>query len=319
MSIRRSTPRRLRTPRLWLAIAATWAALLLATMTGPAAAQQEHRAVLQQKFQNELARIAAEVPGVMGISVVDLTDGARYGVNEALVFPQGSSIKVPILVELYRQADAGQLKLAERMPIRVKAGGSGILQHFGDGTAELSLRDLAVLMIVLSDNTATNLLIERVGMERVNRTMGELGLANTRLQRIMIRPEDSAAGRENISTPAEATALMVRIARCELPLRAESCRDLRSILEIPKSNPGTLPSSVRMAWKGGSIEGVRAGWGIVELPGRPFAVGVMVNYADGPTASAAIAQVVDAAYGHFGRLAGATPHGARVPLRYLQD
>jgi beta-lactamase class A len=301
------------------AVALGASALLLVCLAAPATAQAAHEKQLGEKFAARLATIAAEVPGVMGVSVVDLTSGARYGVNEALIFPQGSSIKVPVLVELYRQADAGRLRLTQRLPIREKVGGSGILQHFGDGTAELSLRDLAVLMIVLSDNTATNLLIERVGMERVNRTMAELGLPQTRLQRVMIRPEDSAAGRENVSTPHEAADLMVRIARCELPLRAESCRDVRSILEIPKDTPGSLPGSVRVAWKGGSIEGVRAGWGIVELPGRPFAVGVMVNYADGPTASAAIGKVVDAAYNHFGRLAGATPHGARVSLRYLQD
>src|SRR5690606_25299928 len=152
----------------------------------------------------------------------------------------------------------------------------------------------------------TNLLIERVGMERINATMAELGFPSTRVQRTMIRPADSAAGRENISTPAEAVGLMTRIASCDLPVTEANCEDLRSILEVPKDNPGSIPTSVTVAWKGGSITGVRAGWGIVEGPGRPFAIAAMVNYPDSAPASDAISRVTDAAYDHFRRIAGAT-------------
>jgi beta-lactamase class A len=286
-----------------------------------ASAQAAHLQQLSQKYQTTLDEIARDVPGVMGISVVDLMTGETFGVNDTLVFPQGSSIKVAILIELYSQAEQGTLRLQDAVPVtaEIRTGGSGILQHFTDGTSTLSLRDLAVLMIVLSDNTATNVLIDRVGMENVNATMTELGFPQTRLQRRMIRPQDSAAGRENVSTPAEAAGVMVRIARCDLPISQEACADLRSILELPKTVPGSVPAASRMAWKGGSIDGVRAGWGIVDLPGRPFAVGVMVNYTDGAAAVEAIGATVDASHAHFSRLAGATPNGARVPLRYLRD
>jgi beta-lactamase class A len=286
-----------------------------------AAAQAPHLEQLSQKYQATLDSIARAVPGVMGIAVVDLATGERFGVNESLVFPQGSSIKVPILIELFARAEQGRLSLNDPVSITsaVRTGGSGILQHFSDGASALSLRDLAVLMIVLSDNTATNVLIERLGMENVNATMAALGHPQTRLQRRMIRPQDSAAGRENVSTPSEAADIMARIARCDLPMSPAACADLRSILELPKSVPGSVPGGVPMAWKGGSIDGVRAGWGIVNLTGRPFAIGVMVNYTDGGAASAAIAATVDASHAHFARLAGATPHGARVPLRYLND
>jgi beta-lactamase class A len=291
----------------------------LALLPAPVRAQVEHVEQLTRKYHEELAAIARDVPGVMGIAVVDLTTGERSGVNETLVFPQGSSIKVPLLIELYAQSDQGRLRLDESVPITaaVRTGGSGILQHFTDGTSALSLRDLALLMMLMSDNTATNVLIDRVGMDNVNARMASLGFGETRLQRRMIRPEDSAAGRENVSTPAEAVGIMMRIASCELPMSAESCADLRSILELPKTNPGSVPASTRVAWKGGSIEGVRAGWGIVNLPGRPFAIAAMVNYTDGAAAGAAIAAVVDASYAHFSKLAGATPHGARVPLRHF--
>ncbi|MDP2959618.1 MAG: serine hydrolase, partial [Longimicrobiales bacterium] len=184
----------------------------------PVAAQEPHREILAGKLQDQLRQIASDVPGVLGIQVVDLTSGERFGVNEQLVFPQGSAIKVAVLVELYKQAAAGTLRVEEQVAITKAAAVSGSqLQYFKDGTSSLSLHDLAVLMIIVSDNMATNLLIDRVGMDNVNRTMVALGLPNTKLQRKMIRPEESARGNENLSTPQEAAALMVRIFKCELP------------------------------------------------------------------------------------------------------
>jgi beta-lactamase class A len=294
-------------------------ASLFAVLPSPARSQTQHLQQLSQKYQSALEVIVRDVPGVMGIAVVDLTTGDTFGVNHTLVFPQGSSIKVALLIELFRQAEQGTLRLHDAVSIEaaVRTGGSGVLQHFSDGASSLSLRDLAVLMIVLSDNTATNVLIDRVGMDNVNATIASLGFPQTKLQRRMIRPQDSAAGRENVSTPAEAAGVMARIAACDLPMSAEACDDLRSILELPKATPGSLPAGVRVAWKGGSITGVRAGWGIVDLPGRPFAIAAMVNYGDGDAAVDAIAAAVTASHAHFARLAGATPHGARVPLRYL--
>jgi len=290
-----------------------------ALLPSSARAQAEHLQQLSDRYRDTLQQIARDVPGVMGLSVLDLATGESFGVNESLAFPQGSSIKIPVLIELYRQAEQGTLDLTEAVAIDagVRTAGSGILQHFSDGASTLSLRALAVLMIVLSDNTATNVLIDRVGMDKVNATMASLGYPRTRLQRRMIRPQDSAAGRENVSTPAEAAGIMASIAACELPMSREACADLRSVLELPKTNPGNVPAGIRVAWKGGSITGVRAGWGIVDLPGRPFAIAVMANYTDGDSAVAAIAAVVEASHAHFARLAGATPHGARVPLRYL--
>src|SRR5207244_3610910 len=128
-------------------------------------------------------------------------------VNAAIVFPQASSIKITVLMELLRQAQAGRLKLDDRVAIKQvqMVGGSGVLQFFGDASSAISLRDLAVLMIVLSDNTATNILIDQVRMANVNDTLAHLGLAQTRLQRRMIDTAAQRAGRENLSTPREMT------------------------------------------------------------------------------------------------------------------
>jgi beta-lactamase class A len=281
-------------------------------------AQPAQRAILAEKMKADLRRIAEETRGVVGAQVIDLVTGERIGVNDTLTFPQGSTIKVPLLIELFRQDATGQLSLATRVPVRKadRTGGSGLLLNLGDGTSELSLGDLAMFMITVSDNTATNLLIDRVGMDKVNATMRELGVPAVKLQRKMIRPKESAAGNENIATPTAAATVMAKIARCELPMPKERCAELRRLLEISKGGPieASVPEGVRVAWKPGDIEGVNTAWGLVDLPGRPYVVVGMVNYSDADDGQRALRRIADAAYGYFHVLARSTPYGARVPL-----
>lgn len=301
--------------RLWLAAVA---ALALGAVP-QVSAQATHESILEGQLRARLRTIADTTHGVLGVSLVDLKTGRAVGLSDSLVFPQGSAIKIPILVELYKQVSAGRLSADERVPIRKsdQVAGSGIAQWFGDGHSTVSLHDLAVLMIVLSDNTATNMLIDRVGgFAAVNSTMDSLGVGAIRLQRKMIQPLASARGEENIATPAAAAALMRRIAQCELPMSREHCAAVRRILELPKGGaiPSSVPAGVRVAWKPGGIEGVQTAWGIVDLPGRPYIVVAMMNYADGDAASAALREVSDAAYQYYRRLARASAYGVRVPL-----
>ncbi|HEX9580718.1 MAG TPA: serine hydrolase [Gemmatimonadales bacterium] len=281
------------------------------------AAQDTLRTILTSRFRAELETIGADFNGVFGAQAIDLTDGTAIGVNTGLVLPQGSAIKVAILLELFRRADQKADYLGERLPVTdaVRTAGSGIIQRFGNGTSELALQDLAVLMIVLSDNTATNMLIDEVGMDAVNRGLDAIGMPKTRLRRKMIRPEASVRGEENVSTPAEAAGIMARLGKCDLPLSAGSCKRMREILEIPKGGPvrAPVPSSIRMAFKPGGIEGVTTVWALVDLPGRPYALSVMTTY--GGDGGEAVRRASAAAYEYFSRLAGATPYGTRVPVR----
>lgn len=298
------------------------AALIAASLAPlPAAAQAPHRAILRDKLLRELTRIADSFDGVLGVEVIDLTDSAHIGVNEHLVFPQGSAIKIPILLELFRRADARPALLEQRHRITAatRTGGSGVLQHFSDGGSELSNEDLAVLMITLSDNGATNILIDALGMDSVNHTLRALGLTETKLQRRMITPAASARGEENLSTPAEAAALMARLARCALPLSARSCERMKQILELPKREAvrSVIPESIPVVSKPGGIEGVATSWALVELPDRPFVITVMTNYGGGD-GEKAIREAARAAYAYFTRLARSTPYGTRVPLSVLK-
>ncbi len=298
---------------------ALYAAFLLCCCSTSAQPQPDQRGQLTAKFRARLAELARSTDGVVGIGVIDLNSGERFGVNDTLVFPQGSAIKIPLLVELFRQAESGTLNLEERVPVRAadQVGGTGVSQWFGDGQSMLSLRDLAVLMIVLSDNTATNMLIGKVGMSAVNSTMATLGVRAIRLQRRMIQPKESAIGNENIATPAQAAELMRRIHSCELPMSKARCDEVRRMLEIPKSGefPSSVPASVRVAWKPGTVEGVETSWGLFALPANPYVLTVMVNYSDEVAATRAIRLVADAAYEYFKRVARSSPYGVRVPLQ----
>jgi beta-lactamase class A len=293
-----------------LAVAALVVAGLAVVRAQPPAQVQ-----LAAKLQTELERLSASAPGVVGVGVVDLSSGERWSVNEALVFAQGSAIKIPLLIELFRRADAGEVTLTERKTLTAadRTGGSSLLQHFSDGGSAFSLHDLAVPMIVQSDNTATNMLIDVVGMERVNRTMASLGFPQTKLQRKMIQPAASARGEENVSTAREAVDLMVRLARCDLPLTPASCTEVRRLLELPKGGEfrQPIPAAVRVAWKPGGLEGVSTAWGVVALPGAPYAVAVMVNYGNAQVGET-VRAVSAAVFQHFALVAGATPFGTRV-------
>ena len=271
---------------------------------------------LDTKFQRTLDHLAETAAGVVGVSVVDLGSGRRWDVSGATVFPQGSAIKIPLLIELFRRADARELALDDRVTLTAadRTGGSSLLQYFADGGSALSLHDLAVPMVVLSDNTATNMLIDAVGLDRVNATMARLGFPNTLFRRKMIRPEDQAGGRENVSTPREAADLMARLSRCDVPLTPASCAEVVRLLELPKGGTfrAPIPAAVAVAWKPGSLDGVSTAWGIVKLAGAPYAMAVMVTYGDGSAADV-VGRISAAAYAHFAQRAGATALGARVP------
>src|SRR4030095_3335003 len=289
-----------------------------------AGAQDESRAVLRRKLAAEIEKIAGSHDGVMGVAIKDLTTGEEILINDQLTFPTGSSIKIPILIELHKQAAEGKYKLTDQRWVerQDKVGGSGVIVNFGDHTSQLSLSDLATLMIVLSDNTATNMLIDQVGMANLNRTLDELGLKQIRLRRKMIDQAASARGDENTATPREAMALMEKLYRGQVVNRQLS-DDALKILKIRKSSPipRLLPDSVEIANKPGSIEGVACDWAAVYVPNRPYAIAVMTNY-NGPNSEAAddaIAKVSKLAYDYFSRLSRSTGYGARVPLELLKN
>ena len=281
--------------------------LFTAALTaGPAAAQSRFPAVLDAKFRAAVGEVEAGLDGILGLALKDLETGRTFLVNEREVFPQASSIKIAVLFEVFKQAEEGRLKLDEFIALEPgrKVEGSGVLFHLGRPSLSLSVRDLAVLMVVLSDNTATNLLIDRVGLEAVNGRLDAFGLPKTRLRRKMMDLKAAAEGRENVSTPLEMMTLLEKVWKGAV-LAEPYRKDLLAILAIPKDSPlrAGVAEGVEVAEKPGELEAVRCDSGIVMLPGRPYVLCVMTTYlkrdADG---NPAIARISRLAFEHFSRL-----------------
>jgi beta-lactamase class A len=268
---------------------------------------------LRGQFERRLESIAASADGVIGYVVVDVNTGDRFARLGATPFPTASTIKLVILYELLKQAEEGKVQLDAVTPMdRSRAVPGGLLYELT--SPALSARDLAIAMILQSDNTATNVLIDRLGMAAVNQRMAGLGLSNTRLRRHMIDLEAARRGDENISTPDDLARLVLVFHNGE-GLDARSKRAALDILQKFKRTPirSGVPASVVVASKSGELEGVRADAGVVYLPGRPYVFVAMGTYLrDAAQPSAALESLASASYDYFSRRATASAFGRQI-------
>ena len=141
---------------------------------------------------------------------------------------------------------------------------SDIMGGLTPGITKLTLRDLATMMVAVSDNSATNVLIDRVGMDNVNSLMSSLGLKHTLLRRKMMDLKAAGEGRENVSTPREMATLLEQLYRQKV-LNKEMTDDFFKVLSTHKDSwiPRYLPEGLKMANKPGSLEGVRNDSGVI--------------------------------------------------------
>jgi beta-lactamase class A len=281
-----------------------------AQTTAPPAEKQQ---VLWMKLENSINQIDRSLDGVMGVAVLDLTDGHRYLLHANDVFPQASSIKICVLAELYRQAQQGKLKLTDLYTVNASdlVPDSDIMGGLTPGATRITLRDLATMTVAVSDNSATNVLIDRVGMDNVNALLNSLGLHDTRLRRKMMDLKAATEGRENVSTPTEMMNLLEALYRGKV-LNKEMTEDFFKVLATHKDSwiPRDLPDDLKIANKPGALEGVRNDSGVVFVDKRPYILCVMTAYLhrerDGEEA---ISSVSLAAWRMFDRLARASEYG----------
>jgi len=265
------------------------------------------------KLEKSILDIDRNLDGVMGVAIVDLTDGHKYLLHANDVYPQASSIKICVLAELYRQAQQGKLKLTDLYTVNAAdlVQDSDIMGGLTPGVTQITLRDLATMMVAVSDNSATNVLIDRVGMDNVNAFLKAQGLRDTRLRRKMMDLKAAAEGRENVSTPNEMLNLLQALYRGEI-LNKDMTDDFFKVLSTHKDSwiPRNLPDDLRIADKPGALEGVRNDSGVIFVDKRPFVLCVMTTYLhrerDGEEA---ISNVALAAWRMFDRLARASEYG----------
>jgi beta-lactamase class A len=273
----------------------------------------EKQTVLWMKLEKSILDIDRNLDGVMGVAIVDLTDGHKYLLHANDVYPQASSIKICVLAELYRQAQQGKLKLTDLYTVNAAdlVQDSDIMGGLTPGVTQITLRDLATMMVAVSDNSATNVLIDRVGMDNVNAFLKAQGLRDTRLRRKMMDLKAAAEGRENVSTPNEMLNLLQALYRGEI-LNKDMTDDFFKVLSTHKDSwiPRNLPDDLRIADKPGALEGVRNDSGVIFVDKRPFVLCVMTTYLhrerDGEEA---ISNVALAAWRMFDRLARASEYG----------
>jgi beta-lactamase class A len=221
----------------------------------------------------ETARHAlAAFPGEAGAFAVDAEGHELFCEREDEAFPSASVIKLPLVMTLYADAAAGRLDLDQRVPVGDRVDGSGVLRHMRDVDA-LSLRDLAMLSIIVSDNTATNRLIERVGVERVAARLAEWGCPRTRLARKMYDFEAAKRGLENLMTPRETASLLARLVRGECADRATSDAVVAVLAECQDRTMlrRYLPYATKVPHKTGTLDESRNDAAIIPGP-RPVIV-----------------------------------------------
>ncbi len=275
----------------------------------------------------EIQALAAGFSGTLGVWARLLDGRETFEWNAQDTYPAASTIKVPILYEVFRQAGEGRFRLADTSILRDEdiVGGSGILKDLTPGLA-LTVRDLAKLMIVVSDNTATNMLIDLVGLDAVNASCARLGLSGTRLENKVQRAPEGATA-INRSTPTDLGRLMVMIAQREV-LTPEACDAMMAILDrqhlhdnITRRLPefdGYLEKGkepvILVGSKSGSVRGTRNDVGYVRAHGRRYVIAMMskdctdLRFYQDNEASVLLPRVSAAVYRY---VASGAPAGAR--------
>ena len=285
----------------------------------------EKQKSLWTKLESTIDETDRNLDGVLGVAIEDLNTGQKFLLRADSVFPQASSIKIAVLAELYHQAQlsaqgtSGKAKLTDLYTMRTAdlVADSDIMGGLTPGVTQITNRDLATMMVAVSDNSATNVLIDRLGMENINALLDSLGLHDTHLRRKMMDVKAATEGRENISTPQEMLTLLEKIYQGKV-LNKEMTADFFKMLSTHKDSfiPRDLPDGLQIANKPGELEAVRNDSGIVFLQNRPYIICVMTTYLNRERdGEVAIAKVSAAAYRLFDRLARSSPYGRVISER----
>jgi beta-lactamase class A len=229
--------------------------------------------------------------GHVSLYAKNLDSGAVYGLAAEEPVRTASTIKLPIMIECFSEAAEGKLDMSEMisLPEDEKVSGSGILQDLSTGD-RLPVRDLMMLMIVLSDNTATNLILNRIGGNAVNARMAQLGLVQTRVMRKILgkgaaagiteegaKPENKKWGLGRTS-PHEMVSLLERLYRGELVSKSASS-DMLAILKKQRDHAGLARDvkDITIANKSGALDALRSDVGIVYSKRGPIAIAITVD------------------------------------------
>ena len=227
--------------------------------------------------------VAAAETGPIRIGVaVQAPDGDQFSMRGDERFVSASTIKIPIMIEIYRQIDRGTLSLDDRFTLTAAdiCQGSGVLLQLHPGL-ELTLRDIIYLMMSISDNTATNMLIDIAGMENVNETIASLGMSGSSLGRKMRGKPAEGDEPENWATPDDFRTVLDAIL-CNRAAAPESCAQMIEMLTLQQNNRRIgrwIPVDRKPTWgsKTGTVGSVSHDAGFIRGPQGDLIVTVFTD------------------------------------------
>ena len=238
--------------------------------------------------------------GTLGVSILG-PDGSAWSHNGDRKVRAASTVKIPLMIEIFRQIDRGERSLDDLHHLlpEDKAIGSGVLLHMHDGI-DVTLQDLIYLMISISDNTATNILIRYAGMDAVNATIAELGMTGSNLGREMKGRPAVPGETENWAT-ADDYVTVVKAILDGKAASAGSCAEMQAMLEKQQNSRRIaryLPEddSIRWGTKTGSIQGVTNDAGFITTSDGTLLIAVFCEgMPDQHAGEAAIGEITRAA------------------------
>lgn len=192
-----------------------------------------------------------------------------------------SLIKIPIMMEAYRQSELGTICLTDLIEIKdfQKVGGSGVLHSLTGGT-QLSIKDLLTLMIIVSDNTATNIMIELLGKDNINQFCRDIGAHHTKVERKLMDVQAKAKGYENITTASDMICLLKELDQNEF-LSKNSTLDIQKCLSAQQFRhklPGLMDQDLmKIANKTGEMEGIEHDVAIIHYGRKKAYIAVLID------------------------------------------
>lgn len=234
-----------------------------------------------KRLEEKVLPLLQEQPGQWGMALKDLKTDETILYNADKLFGAASIIKIPIIIEAYRQDRAGKISLSDPMELKAEevVGGCGVLQVMHPGLV-LTVRDVAALMITVSDNTATNMLIGLLGIDNINAVMKETGSKNSILRRKLMMEELARRGIKNELAPYDVMLMLEALYRGTVVDR-EACDDILHILKKQQLNhkiPSRLPAGTVIAHKTGEDTGITHNAGIICAPDHPFLLVLLSEY-----------------------------------------
>ncbi|WP_278523155.1 serine hydrolase [Clostridium cochlearium] len=216
----------------------------------------------------------------VAVVVKRFKDNSTFMINEYMVFPSASTIKLLIMARIMKEVKEKKRNLEDKIILKdvYKCGGDGILKELNDGHI-FTLKEVITLMIIVSDNTATNILIDMIGMDNINCMGKELGLTNTELRRKMMDSEAVKMGRENVTTAKDLSCILEMIYNRQLV----DCEYSDIMLDILKKQQVTgrldlyLPEDILIAHKTGDLDNLEHDVGIVYHPRGNYLICVLTK------------------------------------------